>query len=494
MANEEHVTTVPQRPSATVAKPDAAGGTRGHAVQLKQALRDQPLAVQTAMLAPAVQRAGGNDEAQVHQAASEGIASGGGALPHADKIQAAFGSYDVSHVKAHTGPSAAKANAAMGAQAYATGNHIAFGGSPDLHTTAHEAAHVVQQQAGVSLAGGVGKGGDKYEQHADRVADAVVAGRSAEGLLGEMGGGPSVQRREARSVQRQQGRYVQRQSLEQAGLTAGLTEDGTSAVVGAALTVKKYKVVVPQSEIQPGRTEALQKASEKNAELGGKLNAKVPSGKVIFTKDASNFDKSTIKETIDPFVLEVAVPFTKDGAQHTLTCEYQHARQFSGYVSKVTDTSNAAVPAEGGQMVAAARGAPMAAGTYGVDHHDAGSANVADTAGAGGGAENLDAYTKIAGEGSRWLCVRNHASKLQNDSWFFTSHATDPTKVWAVNFVSLYRQWDATFNKAFNIPDATVAAKLKSGVVVGGVAIDKSALAVKDYDLDTGAGFVAGAN
>jgi Type VI secretion system (T6SS), amidase effector protein 4 len=47
---------------------------------------------------------------------------------------------------------------------------------------------VVQQRAGVHLAGGVGRDGDAYEQHADRVADAVVAGEPAEYLLGQMAG------------------------------------------------------------------------------------------------------------------------------------------------------------------------------------------------------------------------------------------------------------------------------------------------------------------
>ncbi len=79
----------------------------------------------------------------------------------------------------------------MGAEAYATGNSVAFKESPSLHTAAHEAAHVVQQRNGVSLKGGVGQVGDKYEQHADQVADAVVQGKSAEGILDTMAGGGS---------------------------------------------------------------------------------------------------------------------------------------------------------------------------------------------------------------------------------------------------------------------------------------------------------------
>jgi len=137
-----------------------------------------------------VQRHGGGEgSAGVHAAAAHGVADGGSALPHLDSIQESFGSHDVSGIKAHVGGAAKEASESMGAQAYATGNDVAFRESPDLHTAAHEAAHIVQQRGGVSLAGGVGQAGDAYEQHADRVADAVVAGESAESLLSPMAGG-----------------------------------------------------------------------------------------------------------------------------------------------------------------------------------------------------------------------------------------------------------------------------------------------------------------
>jgi len=133
----------------------------------------------------------------VHAAAARGIAGAGGALPHGEAIQRSFGSHDVRGIQAHVGGPAGEATAAMGAEAYATGSHVAFGGAPSLHTAAHEAAHVIQQRTGVSLAGGVGQVGDPYERHADAVADAVAAGRSAQGLLDETaggGGGGGVQR------------------------------------------------------------------------------------------------------------------------------------------------------------------------------------------------------------------------------------------------------------------------------------------------------------
>jgi hypothetical protein len=144
--------------------------------------------------APIQQRASGDaadhSPAAVHQAAQWSIATSASPLPHAETIQRAFGHHDISAIQAHTGADATASAGAMGAKAYATDDHVVLGESADLHTAAHEAAHVIQQRGGVQLkGGGVGEVGDRYERHADQVADAVVAGRSAEGLLDGMAGG-----------------------------------------------------------------------------------------------------------------------------------------------------------------------------------------------------------------------------------------------------------------------------------------------------------------
>ncbi len=105
-------------------------------------------------------------------------------LPYLDQIQASFGHHDVSAITAHVDDRAASAAKAIGAEAYATGNHVAFRGPPSLHTAAHEAAHTIQQRQGVQFKGGFGESSDRYEQQADRAADAVVRGESAQALLG----------------------------------------------------------------------------------------------------------------------------------------------------------------------------------------------------------------------------------------------------------------------------------------------------------------------
>ena len=150
-----------------------------------------------------VQARGEPDGPGIHEAASRGVAGTPTQLPYHDQIQRLFGHHDIGGIGAHVGGAAANATGAIGAKAYATGNQVAFESQPDLHTAAHEAAHVVQQRGGIQLSGGVGRSGDSYEQHADAVADAVVAGRSAQAL------GAGAARSICRAICR--GRFAQRQ-------------------------------------------------------------------------------------------------------------------------------------------------------------------------------------------------------------------------------------------------------------------------------------------
>ncbi len=177
----------------------SAGQSSGSA---RAVLRGQSFAQQERTLTPVqADRGASGASADVRNAAAEGVRGGGGAMPHLAAIQRSFGGHDVSGIRAHTDGKAADAAQSIGASAYATGNDVAFAGAPDVHTAAHEAAHVVQQKQGVSLSGGVGRGGDAYEQHADAVADRVVQGKSADDLLsaGPTGGGGGAVQLDAES-------------------------------------------------------------------------------------------------------------------------------------------------------------------------------------------------------------------------------------------------------------------------------------------------------
>ena len=65
----------------------SSGAPRGSVMRKSLAGRD--LDVQLALLEP-VQRKGGEDTNAVHEAAAQGIASGGGAMPHAVSAPVAF--------------------------------------------------------------------------------------------------------------------------------------------------------------------------------------------------------------------------------------------------------------------------------------------------------------------------------------------------------------------------------------------------------------------
>jgi len=176
----------------------------------------------------------GNDPATVQYIAEQGTSGLATTLPHADAIQRAFGRHDISQVQAFVGGAASDASAVIGAEAYATGDRIAFRGPPTLHTAAHEAAHVIQQRGGVQLKGGVGEAGDAYERHADAVADRVAAGQSAEALLDAPPSGGATH-----AIQRQVGGDAA-ELASQASLKN--TDVEIPAIEGALLSIRKEAV------------------------------------------------------------------------------------------------------------------------------------------------------------------------------------------------------------------------------------------------------------
>jgi hypothetical protein len=119
-----------------------------------------------------------------------------------------------------------------------------LGDRADLHTVAHEAAHVIQQRSGVQLHGGVGAVGDPYEQHADQVADAVVQGHSVEALLDRHAGGPDS--RGAKLTQRAAHPVVQQMKIGGQKVNSELSGDTLSKHVAPvqnqeAIATERYQ-------------------------------------------------------------------------------------------------------------------------------------------------------------------------------------------------------------------------------------------------------------
>ena len=66
-----------------------------------------------------------------------------------------------------------------------------------------------------------------------------------------------------------------------------------------------------------------------------------------------------------------------------------------------------------------------------------------------------DSYTKLAGEGARFLCVRNNMQSLQHNSVFW-----DTVLNCGIRFEDLYRSWAYSFSSEFNITDQMIHDKL----------------------------------
>ena len=149
----------------------------------------QPVPITTIPVrAPVQQDASGNHEdlspGEVHSYADKATAGVHSEIPNMGALQKSLPDHDLSFIRAHTDNTAQQSTKAMGAKAFARGDRVAFAETnPSLHTVAHEVAHSLQQKAGISIASGVGSVGDRHEQQADAVADAVVSGRNASSLL-----------------------------------------------------------------------------------------------------------------------------------------------------------------------------------------------------------------------------------------------------------------------------------------------------------------------
>lgn len=123
----------------------------------------------------------------IHALAMQGFGDAPQSYPFKEQIQRAFGpKHNIDGLTAYTGAAARSANSELGSDAYHKGGQVAFGNTPTLEDAAHEAAHYVQNPDAARLHGGVGKAGDSYERHADRVAGAVTRGESAAFLLDQI--------------------------------------------------------------------------------------------------------------------------------------------------------------------------------------------------------------------------------------------------------------------------------------------------------------------
>lgn len=135
----------------------------------------------------AVARMIGDEQDEVQRSSVHGVLRSPGRPldePVRADMEARLGA-DFSDVRLHTGSTAARSAAEIGARAYTSGNHIVLGeGGADNHTLAHELTHVIQQRSGPVSGTDNGNGlrmsdpSDRFEREAEATARQVMSGRS----------------------------------------------------------------------------------------------------------------------------------------------------------------------------------------------------------------------------------------------------------------------------------------------------------------------------
>lgn len=364
--------------------------------------------------------------------------------------------------------------AQLNALAYAQGTDIHVAPGQEKHLP-HEAWHVVQQAQGRvqptrQMKAGVPVNNDaSLESEADAMGARAMQMRAAP-VSATAANPPAVD-------------VVQQKNLAQTGWVAGIEDQGQRNLVTDGREVNLYlKSGIGAEDSRPN---AMKKAAETNAAVGKTVDdqARASWGKNSNDKwtapgEAHNSDALN---KVDPFFVGVIVPFSHLGQDHQMEFTFQHAKAWTGYVESIYDSTNAAtnaVPTMFDNETELGKKGQKGIGEghyrnleYSNVHEGADNSNLLGLT-AGGGEKNLDAYTKIVGEGARWKCIRNNLGIVQNDSLIYTNDPGTARKTTSkgkfknftrpgIRFKDLWKTWSGEFSKAYDIENSEVKAKLQ---------------------------------
>lgn len=346
------------------------------------------------------------------------------------------------------------------ALAYTQGTDIHVAPGQEKHLS-HEAWHVVQQKQGrvkpTVQAKGVSINDDfALEHEADVMAVKATQQVSNSKEYGSAGSTVDSSRQNVAQLLSFSAALTDRNITAPKTFTE--TDGGGQLALGAGTADLVVAGDVKESQ---NIGKALNQAADRFSEVGNKTNA------ILTAYGAGNFAPRANPRTVgalEPFIYRIKVPYKSGKKTNEIELDYQLANPFYGYVVRQKDTGDAAAsvlsatgqtnPTSTGQVTAFnaqhADTGPQALGTsLTQDSKKSKETNEA----------RVDARAKLAGEGPRWLLVRNNYTTIADDSRIWTQHKD---KVYSVSFKTLWLSWASVFNYEFNIPDSVVADKLVS--------------------------------
>lgn len=166
---------------------------------------------------------------------------------------------------------------------------------------------------------------------------------------------------------------------------------------------------------------------------------------------------------IDPFLYGARTSY----GGTVLRVFYQHSPDWPGYVTYIDDGAEAARMRLNGPINnAAVAGVPD---EFGRKHHETGNANLAGDITLNAADTRLDnerrwdTMTKLAGEGARFVCVRNNINAMTDKSRFYVLGVAEDDPTYYVTLEDLWSSWAAVFNKQNNIANVVVRAAIVGG-------------------------------
>lgn len=295
---------------------------------------------------------------------------------------------------------------------------------------------------------------------------------------------------------------IQRKTLENAGLHAQLDVASTGRR-GKIIGDNAHNGLIysnPEPQIVPTRADVLKESARLAADVGKGVqkwaaessDRKGKKGRIYTT---GQFDEPAVP-TVDPFIHETTFSYgdRKAGTGGAFSISYQHSNDMDGYVSSIVETPDGQAGLSGGMEKGRERFSD-APSVFRYSHlHEKHSGSLLDAT-APATVKRFDPITKLAGEGARFNCVRNHMAKLRDDSIFYTKE-NDYYR--GIAFQHLYVIWTTHFGGRFSIPDKDVADTIRGNEKILGkkrggkrntpeyplVKRAKEELSDKDYDLD----------
>jgi hypothetical protein len=276
---------------------------------------------------------------------------------------------------------------------------------------------------------------------------------------------------------------VQRKSM--AGLSAGaaLAEANQVYFTNGAKSMPRLWNIAGLDK--PNRTELLQDIAGRAGRLGVEIDGKL--GVAGWNPNHADSGKEQVA-SFDPLRVRFAGQYGAPPRKN-MALDYHFGDKWSGYVIHVND-SGKVINQEMHEPVPGVRGAPPEGKYSNVHAVHRGE----DDPGILANSDDADSATKIAGEGARWQCIASHGGVARDDSRIYTNESSDTPltpNVRYVAFPDLWKSWAATFDKKYNIADATVAEELtaanirvttKDGVVDRAVGV--AAASTMRYGID----------